>query len=152
MPHEWRLPARSAVSPRACATDSPPEIPSAIAGAFADRAPIDWTALIERIDDAHGRAALQALRRLDELRGRPRDPVSPPVRDLGSVVLGLLVVLGAFQTACGLARAAATILSGDSIGGLTSHLLVSGTFAVADPLLAPAAPRDPPPLLRLPAV
>jgi protein kinase-like protein len=142
MPHEWRLPARSAVSPRAWATDSSPEIPSAIAGAFADRTPIDWTSLLERIRHPRARASLHALRRLDELRGRPRGGVSPPVRDPGSVVLGLLVVLGACQTACGLARAAATILSGDAIGGLTSHLLIAGTFTVASLLLASAAARD----------
>src|SRR5258708_39024140 len=125
MPHEWRLPARSAVSPRACATDSSPEIPSAIAGAFADRTPIGWTALLDRIRDPRGRVSLHALRRLDELRGRPRGGALPPGRDLRNVVLGLLVVVGASQTACGLTRAAATILGGGSIGRVTPQLLIA---------------------------
>src|SRR5258708_14671514 len=142
MPHEWRLPARSAVSPRACAIDSSPEIPSAIAGAFADRTPIDWTALLDRVRDPRGRASLHALRRLDELRGRPRGAALPPERDLRNAVLGLLVVVGASQTAWGLARAAATIPGDGSIRGLTPQLLIAAAFASAGLLLASAAARD----------
>src|SRR5258708_17954940 len=142
MPHGWRLPARSAVSPRACATDSSRDIPSAIAGAFADRAPIDWSALLERVHDPRTRTSLQALRRLDELRGPARGALLPPGRDLSSVVLGMLVVLGGFQTACGLARAAATILAGGSIARVAPQLLIAAAFAFAGLLLAPAAARD----------
>src|SRR5260221_2202309 len=105
MPHGWRLPARSAVSPRVCATDASSAIPSAIADAFVDRTPIDWAALLERIHDPRGRASLEALRRLDNLRGRPRHAPAPP-GGLRIVVLRLLVVVGAVQTASGLARAA----------------------------------------------
>src|SRR5258708_13425731 len=142
MPHGWRLPARSAVPPRACATDSSRDIPAAIAGAFADRAPIDWGALLERVHNPRARASLQALRRLDELRGRARGAAVPPGRDLRSVVLGLLVVLGASQTACGLARAAATMLGGGSIASVAPQLLIAAAFAFAGVLLAAAAARD----------
>src|SRR5260370_6355102 len=98
MPHEWRLPARSAVSPRACATDSSPEIPSAIAGAFADRTPIDWTALLDRIRDPRGPVSLHALPRPAELRARPRGCALPPAHDRRDIAPGLLVGVGALQT------------------------------------------------------
>src|SRR5258708_694985 len=142
MPHGWRLPARSAVPPRACATDPSRDIPSASGGAFADGAPIDGGALLERVHNPRARASLQALRRLDELRGPARGAAVPPGRDLRSVVLGLLVVLGASQTACGLARAAATMLGGGSIASVAPQLLIAAAFAFAGVLLAAAAARD----------
>ena len=142
MPHGWRLPARSAVSPRACATDGSSAISSAIAGAFVDRTPIDWAALLDRIHDPHGRAALEALRRLDDLRGRPRRAAVPPGRGHRIVLLRLLVAAGALQIASGLARAVVTIADGGSIGLLTPPLLVASAFAGACLLLASAAARD----------
>jgi tRNA A-37 threonylcarbamoyl transferase component Bud32 len=142
MPHGWRLLARSAVSPRACATDASSAIPSGIAGAFVDRTPIDWAALLERIHDPRGRAALEGLRRLDNLRGQPRHATVPLGGDLRIVVLRLLVVIGAVQTASGLARAALTIVGGGSIGLLAPRLLVTSAFAGASLLLASAAARD----------
>src|SRR5258708_10954512 len=142
MPHGWRSRGRSAVSPRACATESPAAMPSGLAGAFADRTAIDWTALLERVHDTRGRAALQALRRLDELRGRRRGAAVPPERAFRIFALRLLVVVAALQTACGLARGAATIAGGGSIGRLTPALIIAVAFASAGVLLASAAARD----------
>jgi hypothetical protein len=140
MPHGWRLPARSAVSPRACATD--PAIPAAIAGAFVDRTPIDWAALLARVTDPRERASLEALRRLDGLRG-PRSPAPlAPGRDLGVFLLRLLVALAALQTVWALARAAALVWSGGSIGPRVPPLLVAAAFASASLLLASASARD----------
>jgi tRNA A-37 threonylcarbamoyl transferase component Bud32 len=142
MPHVWRSPARSAVSPRACAIESSPAIPPAIAGAFVDRTPIDWAALLDRVRDPRDRASLEALRRLDGLRGQRRPAALPPGRDLRIFLLRLLVALAALQTTCGLARAAAAIWSGSSIGPLGPRLLVAGAFAAASVLLASASARD----------
>ena len=142
MPHGWRLRARSAVSPRACATDAPGPIRGAVAGAFVDRTPIDWTALLARVHDPCDRASLEALQRLDALRG-PRDPVAqPPGRHPGIVLLRLLVALAALQTAVALARAAVTLSSGGSLGSVAPRLLITAAFASASLLLASASARD----------
>jgi hypothetical protein len=109
---------------------------------FADRTPIDWAALLERIHDPRGRASLDALRRLDDLRGRRRQTVLPPGRDLRIVLLRLLVVIAALQAGAGLARAALMIVSGGFIDRLVPQLLVTTAFAGAGLLLASAAARD----------
>ena len=142
MPHGWRLPARSAVSPGTCATDRFSAVSPAIAGAFVDRTAIDWAGLLERSRDPHSRASVEALRRLDDLRGARRSPALAPGRGLHIVLLRLLVVLAAAQTAIGLARAVATIARGGSVGLLTPPLLIAGAFASAGLLLASAAARD----------
>jgi hypothetical protein len=140
MPHGWRLPARSTVWPRACATD--PAIPSAVAGAVVDRTAIDWDALLARVRDPRDRAPLEALRRLDSLRG-PQSPAGvPPGRDLRIFLLRLLVALAALQTIWAMARAAAAIWSGGSIGPLGPPLLITAAFASAGLLLASASVRD----------
>ncbi|HEX9365753.1 MAG TPA: serine/threonine-protein kinase, partial [Vicinamibacterales bacterium] len=117
--------------------------PSAIADALVDRTPIDWAALLEGIHDPRSRASLEALRRLDTLRGQPpHAAVLPLGGDLRIFFLRLLVVVGALQTASGLARAVLTIVEGGSIGLLAPHLLVTSAFAAASLLLASAAARD----------
>src|SRR5215468_6244263 len=101
MPHEWRSPARSGVSPLACATESAPSVAPAITGALADRAAIDWDTLFDRAADSRERVALQTLRRLDERGGRRRGGALPPPRTVTTFALRLLVVLAAAQVASG---------------------------------------------------
>jgi tRNA A-37 threonylcarbamoyl transferase component Bud32 len=143
MPHGWRLPARSTASPRACATD--PAIPAAIAGAVVDRTAIDWDALLARVRDPRDRAPLEALRRLDGLRG-PQSPAGvPPGRDFRIFLLRLLVALAALQTIWAMARGAAAIWSGGSLGPLGPlgpPLLITAAFASAGLMLASASARD----------
>src|SRR5260221_11353506 len=141
MPHAWRLPARSRVSPRACATDASPAIPAAIAGALVRRTPIGWTALLDRVLDPRDRASLEALRRLDTLRGRQGPAALLPGRGLRIVLLRLLVALAVLQTIWALARAAATVWSGGSIGPVGPPLLGAAAFVSARLMLGSAAPR-----------
>ena len=141
MPHGWRLPARSAASPRACATDASP-IPGALAGAFVDRTPIDWTAVLERVRDPRDRAPLEALRRLDALRGRQETGALPPGRTLPVVLLRVLVAVAAVQTIAAFAQAAVVVWRGGSIAPATPYLLLAAAFAAASLLLATAAARD----------
>jgi Protein kinase domain len=142
MPHGWRLPARSAVSPRGCETESSPPIATAVAGALVDRTPIDWPALLDRIRDPRDRAAIEALWRLDRLRSRQDPSVLPPGQDLRIVLLRLLVGLAALQTCSALARGALAIWNSGTVGALLPPLLVAAAFASAGLLLASASARD----------
>jgi len=124
MPHGWRLPARSPVSPRGCETEPSPPIATAVAGALVDRTPIDWPALLDRIRS-------------------PQDPsVPPPGRDLRIVLLRLLVGVAALQTCSALPRGALAIWNSGTIGALLPPLLVAAAFASAGLLLASVSARD----------
>ena len=151
MPHEWRSPARSGVSPHACATESARPVAPAITGALADRAAIDWDALCDRAADSRERAALQTLRRLDERGGRRRGGAVPPPRTLATLALRLLVVLAASHVASGFATAAATLAAAGPLAPVATLLPIAAAFAAAALLLAPAAARDQRVLLLLAA-
>src|SRR4051812_48471010 len=108
MPHGWRFAARSTVSPSACAsTDPSGGLGASITGAFVDRTPIDWTALLKRARDPDERASLEALWRLDDLRGGSRPASAAPEPFPRAAVLRILLAVGILQTTCGLANAAA---------------------------------------------
>lgn len=115
---------------------------SAIADAFVDRTPIDWTGLLARIRDPRDRGSLDALRRLDNLRGAGHAAATPAPPDARVPLLGVLIVLGALQTACGLAGAAAAFAGGRPIAQLAPQLLLAGAFAFASVMLASASVRD----------
>ena len=140
MPHAWRSPARSPGSPRACATEPPPIRP-AIADAFVDRAPIDWDALLARVRDPRERAPLEALRRLDGLRGQ-RATALPPGRDRRVALLRVIAALAASQIVVALAQVASAIWTSGFVPASGSRVFVVIAFAAAGLLLASASARD----------
>jgi hypothetical protein len=128
--------------PRACATDASRPLPDAVARAFADRTPIDWDALLARVRDPGERAAIEALQRLDALRG-PQSPHTRPRRgSLAIVLVRLLVTLAAVQTIGALLAAGAAVARGDAVPPLAPQLLVAAAFAAAGLILASASARD----------
>ncbi|MBA2302336.1 MAG: serine/threonine protein kinase [Acidobacteria bacterium] len=106
-----------------------------------DRTSIDWVALRKRTRDPGERASLEALRDLDELRGRTGAAAAPADYRPGTV-LCLLLAVATVQTACGLAAAMVALATGRPLVHLLPHLLLTCAFASASLLLASASPRD----------
>src|SRR3954471_872411 len=104
MPHGWRWHARSPASPGACVPDASAGISPGVLGPFADRACVDWPALIAGTRDPERRESLDVLRRLDALRGCAPVDHLPARRDPRFVAVGAVIVLAAVQTAFGLAH------------------------------------------------
>jgi tRNA A-37 threonylcarbamoyl transferase component Bud32 len=141
MPHAWRSPARSPGSPRTCATE-PPAIRPAITRAFADRTPIDWDALLARVRDPRQRAPLDALRRLDALRGGRETAAHPTGGGLVVFPLALLVAVAALQILGSLVQTAALAVTAVAMGSAWPRVLIAAAFASAGLLLASASARD----------
>lgn len=140
MPRGWRSAARSIAWPRACATTEASRLRREVARAFADRARIDWPALLLRLRDPRDRRWAESLRRLESLRPPDAGTEAPPVRR--PRLLLPLVSLAALQVVIALGGAAAA-------WGFDPALVVEGpgiplsvAFAGASLLLAAAAPRD----------
>ena len=112
-------------------------------GAFVDRSPIDWSALLERLRDPGERAAAAALRELDALRARPAGAsiatVPGALRPFALALLGI----AALQVVAALANAAVAGLTGASLGGYAARAWLTAAFASAGLLLAFTAARDP---------
>ncbi|HET7695949.1 MAG TPA: serine/threonine-protein kinase [Vicinamibacterales bacterium] len=110
--------------------------------AFADRASIDWNALLARVRDPAGRAALESLRRLDALRGVPAASAVPAAPGAATGLLRLLVAVAALQTLAALMVAAALVVTTRSFDPVWPQVFVVAAFASAALLLASASARD----------
>jgi hypothetical protein len=128
---------------RSCATADAPRLRADVGGAFVDRLPIDWAALLMRVRDPRARAVLEDLHDLDRLRGRSNVPGS----DAGTahrrlLFLRCLVAVAALQTAFGLFAAGAALVTGRSLTHLVFQLLLALAFAGTGLLLGAASPRE----------
>jgi hypothetical protein len=91
MRREWRFGVRSAASPSTCAIADDARVASDVAGAFVDRAPIDWNTLRDRLHAPADRAWLDSLRALESIRA----PLAAQHVELNLVPRPLLIMSGA---------------------------------------------------------
>lgn len=141
MPHGWRSAARSPGSPSGCAPDRRGAHRDEVARAFADRARIDWPAVLQRAAGTADRGTFEALRRLDAMRGGPsRDTTEQPGPWLR--VFRVMLVAGGIQTSLGLFQLAAAVAGGAATMDVVRPGVLAAVFAGASLLLGAAVPRD----------
>jgi hypothetical protein len=113
-----------------------------IARAFVDREPIDWVTVLERAADARDRATLDALCRLDALRGGRRPGLESEPPRPWTIVLQIMVVIATTQVLMGLHLLAAAASNGAATTDLVPHAVLTGVLAAASLLLGTAVSRD----------
>jgi Protein kinase domain len=152
MPQGWRFIARFVGWPTRCATDTDraggDRLLADAASAFIDRAPIDWTALLNRARSADERAIVENLRALARARGPARrNPTQARTRRFEPLVLAvavrIVIALAVLQTGGSLILVAMGALGGVPIGHLASQIVLALAFAAAAAMLGATASRDP---------
>jgi hypothetical protein len=142
MPHAWRFAARSNASPSSCDKADADGGFLSVVSAFADRTPIDWTALFYRVRTDDRRRLLHALRTVETIRRAHSSAVVWEPPRIRTRALRWLVLLGVYQILRALATAAADPAA-VAAAGLLPHLLLACSFGMAGAILAVAAGRDP---------
>lgn len=131
---------RSIAWRRTCAAADASRLRGEVARAFADRARIDWAALLIRLRDPDDRRWAESLRQLERLRPAEveaaRNAARPP-----RLLLPLLA-LAALQTADALGATVWAVASGMPLHAAGPGLPLTLAFAGASLLLSAAAPRD----------
>lgn len=107
-----------------------------VTGAFVDRGPIDWDALVNRHGGPAGRGALANLRLLDTFRRRAAPPGRPGRAPRGWVVRRTLLALAAVQTAGCLAMLALAFGTGDLVLYRPAQVALALAFTAAGGLMA----------------
>jgi hypothetical protein len=142
MPREWRFIAPSGDSPTPSAERSPPPTLADVADAFVDRRPIDWGAARARVATEPQRAALEALRTVEQLRdGGPPQPRPLSSGHVHPAATGI-AALAALQTAACLLVLLAAWTSGGAIANRLGRIAVALSFAASALVLRPAARVD----------
>jgi hypothetical protein len=115
---------------------------SEVVRAFVDRRPIDWNAVAD--DDGHEgeRGVLDALRRLERLRGAgPAVQEAEPAR-IWTNVLRVAVAVGTVQIVAALGYVAVAAAAGRGRWALAPHALVAVVFSASSLPLGSAVLRD----------
>lgn len=113
-------------------------------GAFVDRTPIDWSALLSRVRTSPDRALFENLYALSTVRGKARAGASgAPGLSRASAAAWIVVALGSVETVLLLVPLARALLMGASIGDRTPQLILALAFAASSVPLGAATFRDP---------
>jgi hypothetical protein len=120
----------------------PPRLLADAAAAFIDRTPIDWAALLSRVQASPDRAFFENLHTLSTVRAKARAaPAAPESR--ASAAAWAVVALGSVETLFLLVLLANALLMGESVGGRTPQLILALAFAACSVRLGAATFRDP---------
>src|SRR5260221_10175801 len=112
----WPWNARSAGWPRRCAMADRGRLLAHATGAFIDRTPIDWPALLSRVRRSPDRALFENLHALSTVRARARAASTPIESSRASAAAWAVVALGSVETVLLLVPVARTLLGGSAIG------------------------------------
>src|SRR5262245_10207533 len=143
MPRGWRFGERSAAWPSGCAKPDAPRVPSRVADAFVDRAPIDWTSLLARAGSSSDRALIDTLRSIDAIRGAASGPSAsiPPAR-WRLRFAAAVVAVASLQTATAIGAVAISFLAGEPAAWRPSRLVPASAFAVVSLLFGVVTRAD----------
>jgi hypothetical protein len=111
-----------------------------VADAFVDRTPIDWTALLSRVQTSRDRVLFENLHRLDLMRRATPQAASGTRRHF--LATRLVLAVAALQTVCCLLAVGIALVTGRPAFSRTWQILLALAFAAAGLLLAAAARRD----------
>jgi hypothetical protein len=112
-------------------------------GAFIDRTPIDWPALLSRVRQSPDRVLFENLYAVSTVRARARAASAPIESSRASAAAWAVVALGSVETVLLLAAVARAFSMGASIGIRTPQLILALAFAAASARLGAATFRDP---------
>jgi hypothetical protein len=125
-----------------CANADAGRLRAAVADAFIDGTPIDWTALLTRADDTD-RVFFEDLRLLDRIRRQTAPHQAAAGSNRSTFVLARLVLAaGAIQTFCGLGAITIAFVRGNEVVYRTPQIALALSFAAACLCLGVAASRD----------
>src|SRR3954471_372274 len=98
MPRGWRWSAPSAGWRRRCGMADRPRLLADATGAFIDRTPIDWSALLSRVQRSPDRALFESLYALSTVRATARAASAPIESARVSAAAWIVVALGSVET------------------------------------------------------
>ncbi len=118
-------------------------MPSRVADAFVDRAPIDWASLLARAQSASERGLIETLRSIDAIRvaASGPSPSTPPARWRPRFAAAVLTV-ASLQTAIAFAAVAISFLAGEPAAWRPSRLVPAFAFAVVSLLFGAVTRAD----------
>src|SRR3977135_580395 len=88
-------------------------------GAFIDRTPIDWSALLSRVRTSPDRALFENLYALSAMRGKARAAAAGATESHASAAAWVVVAIGSVETVLLLGLLASALIMGESIGDRT---------------------------------
>jgi hypothetical protein len=112
-------------------------------GAFIDRTPIDWSALLSRVRTSPDRALFENLHALSAVRAKARAASGATESSRASAAAWVVVALGSIETVLLLVPVGQALLMGASIGDRTPQLILALAFAASSVGLGVATCRDP---------